>query len=181
MTTTNEFDSMLWRALLVGGIITAAIGAALAFWPDIAITLIGWLVAIQFVILGLVFMVGKTITGEGAGSVILGIILGAIGIWVGVIAFRNPTGVVAILTFIIGAGWFIGGVVEVFDAIANKDTPARGWVMLLGAISAAAGLLLLFYPVESAATLAVLTGIVMIIVGIARVIQAFQVKGQLGA
>ena len=181
MSTTSEFDSMIWRALLVGGIITTAIGAVLTFWPDIAITLIGWLVAIQFVILGLLFMIGRTITGEGAGSVILGIILGAIGIWVGVIAFRNPTGVVAILTFIIGAGWFIGGVVEVFDAISDKDTPARGWVMALGVISALAGLVLLVDPVESAATLAVLTGIIMLIVGIARIIQSFQVKGQLGA
>ena len=75
MSTTSEFDSMIWRALLVGGIITTAIGAVLTFWPDIAITLIGWLVAIQFVVLGLLFMIGRTITGEGAGSVILGIIL----------------------------------------------------------------------------------------------------------
>ena len=181
MTTTNDLDRMMWRALLVGGIITAAIGAVLTFWPDLAIDLIGWLVALQFIFLGVAFMIGRTISGESTGSVILGIILGAVGIWVGVIAFRNPTEVVAILTFIIGAGWFIGGVVEVFDALFDRETPARGWVMVLGVISALAGLVLLFYPVESAATLAVLTGIIMLIIGVARIIQAFQVKGQLGA
>lgn len=181
--TTSQADvgRMLWRSILVGGIITLAIGAFLTFAPDTAVDILGWLVALQFIVLGGAFMIGRIITGESTGSVILGVILGALGIWVGLIAFRNPTETIAILTFIIGAGWFISGVVEMFEAIFDSETPARGWVIALGLISAVAGLVLLFYPVESAVTLAVFTGIVMLIIGVARIVQAFQIKGELGA
>lgn len=180
MTTEAEAGRLIWRSILVGGIVTVAIGAFLTFLPDTAVDLLGWLVALQFIVLGGAFMVGRVITGESTGSVIFGIILGALGIWVGLIAFRNPTETIAILTFIIGAGWFISGVVEMFEAMFDGDTPARGWVIVLGAISAIAGLVLLFYPVESAVTLAVFTGVVMLIIGIARIIQSFQVKSSLG-
>lgn len=181
MATESEVGRLLWRSILVGGIVTLAIGAFLTFAPDTAVDLLGWLVALQFIVLGGAFMIGRVITGESTGSVIFGIILGALGIWIGLIAFRNPTEVIAILTFVIGAGWFISGVVEMFEATFDRDTPARGWVIVLGAISAIAGLVLLFYPVESAVTLVVFTGIVMLIIGVARIVQAFQVKGTIGA
>ncbi len=180
MTIEAEASRLIWRSILVGGIVTVLIGAFLTFFPDTAVDLLGWLVALQFIVLGGAFMVGRVIAGSSAGSVIFGIILGALGIWVGLIAFRNPTETIAILTFIIGAGWFISGVVEMFEAIFDGDTPARGWVIVLGILSAVAGLVLLFYPVESAVTLTVFTGIVMLIIGIARVIQSFQVKSTLG-
>lgn len=180
MTTEAQLGSMLWRSILVGGLITLAIGAFLTFAPDTAVDLLGWLVALQFIILGGAFMIGRIITGESTGAVIFGVILGALGIWIGLIAFRNPTETIAILTFVIGAGWFISGVVETFEALFDKATPARGWVIILGLISAIAGLVLLFYPVESAVTLTVFTGVVMLIIGVARIVQAFQVKGQLG-
>lgn len=178
--TTDEAGRLLWRAVLVGGVLTLAIGAFLAFWPDLALTAIAWLVALQFILLGAAFLIGRLVAGESTGSVILGVVLGAAGIWVGVIAFRNPTALIAVLTFVIGAGWFISGVVEAIEAVADGETPARGWVIVLGLISAAAGLVLLFYPVESAATLAVITGVFMLVVGVARVVMAFRIKGELG-
>lgn len=180
MTTTTSPDTMLWRAILVGGLLTIAIGAALTFWPDISLQVIGWLVAIQFVLVGAAFLVGRVITGGSTGSVMLGIVLGALGIIIGVWAFRNPDTTVAILTFLVGAGWFIGGVVEAIEATADRETPARGWVIALGVISALAGLVLLFYPLASALALAIFTGVLMLVLGIARVIQAFQIKGALG-
>lgn len=181
MTTEADFDRMLWRWFLIGGLITIGIGAVLAFYPDLAITAIGWLVGLQFLVVGAAFLLGRAITGENIGQVMLGVLLGALGIWVGLVAFRNPEGVVAVLTFIIGAGWFISGVVEAVDGIVDRDRNGRGWVVAMGLVSVAAGLVLLFYPVESARTLAVFTGIVMLVLGTFRVVGAFQLKRALGA
>ena len=66
------------------------------------------------------------------------------------------------------------------EATADRETPARGWVIALGVISALAGLVLLFYPLASALALAIFTGVLMLVLGVARVIQAFQIKGALG-
>lgn len=180
MTTNADLDRALWRWLLIGGLLTIAIGAWLAFWPASAIVAFGWLVAIQFIITGVAYLLGRSLTGDNIGQVLLGVLLGALGIFVGLVAFRNPTAVVVVLTFLIGAGWFISGVVEAVDAAFDRGGRARGWRVISGLISAVAGLVLLFYPVTSSVTLAVFTGIVMLVIGVARVIAAFRMKQQLG-
>lgn len=180
MATNVDLDRALWRWLLIGGLLTVVIGAWLAFWPASAITAFGWLVAIQFIIAGAAFLLGRSLTGENLGQVLLGVLLGALGIFVGLVALRNPTETVVVLTFLIGAGWFISGVVETVDAAFDRGGRARGWRAIAGLLSAVAGLVLLFYPVSSAVTLAVFTGVVMLVLGIARVIGAFQIKRTLG-
>lgn len=58
----------------------------------------------------------------------------------------------------------------------ESELPGRGWYVAAGIVSVIAGLVVLVWPFESIAVLTLATGIWLIIIGIAQVIEAFQTR-----
>jgi uncharacterized membrane protein HdeD (DUF308 family) len=54
--------------------------------------------------------------------------------------------------------------------------PGRGWAIFFGAISTIAGVVMLAYPMDSLATLALVVGIWLIFVGVMEVISGFGMR-----
>jgi uncharacterized membrane protein HdeD (DUF308 family) len=83
---------------------------------------------------------------------------------------------VALLAVVIGLYWLISGVMSIYVAISNRALPHRGWAFGLGALGMAAGIVVLSYPVQSAAAITRLLGIWLVLIGVVELTLAFVVR-----
>ena len=61
-------------------------------------------------------------------------------------------------------------------ALSEQDLPGRGWYVVLGLMSAAAGVVVLVLPFDSIFLLALISGVSLVILGVIRTGQAFQIR-----
>ena len=177
MAVTNE--QLMWRWGLIGGAISIVLGIVIIAWPKQTLLVIAIIFGIQLIIWGLMLIVSRALLHEGAGSLILGIIGGVLAIMAGIATFRVPGRTVVILAIILGAAWLVAGLFEAIEAIANSDMEHRGWVLFVGTVTALAGIILMSSPVQSAGALAIISGIMMIVMGGVRVVGALQHRSAL--
>ena len=119
---------------------------------------------------------GAPATGHsGMGRVGLAV-FGAAAVVVGGILLFNPYTAAKTLALFIGLALLIGGLLEI---AAGWDSGRRVASLVLGAVLIVGGLLTLFWPGPTLWTIAVLTGISLLIHGIGRVAMAFAARAQL--
>ena len=76
----------------------------------------------------------------------------------------------------IGVGFIFRGVATAVSAISDPAMPGRGWEIFIGVISLVAGVVMLASPFESIATLTVVVGIWLIVIGVFEVVSAFGIR-----
>ena len=97
-------------------------------------------------------------------------------ILVGILCLRHIFQTVAVLALILGIYWVIVGTLEFFSGVFVKDLPHRGWTIFIGALGFIAGLVVLFQPAISLATLAWVLGIWLIVYGAVEIVVSFGVR-----
>jgi uncharacterized membrane protein HdeD (DUF308 family) len=103
-------------------------------------------------------------------------LFGAAAVVVGVFLLFNPFAAVRTLALLLGLSLVIGGCLEI----------ALGWAsgrrtsgILLGAVLIVGGLLAAFWPEATVWTLAVLTGVSLLIHGLTRIVLAFAARAEI--
>jgi uncharacterized membrane protein HdeD (DUF308 family) len=76
----------------------------------------------------------------------------------------------------IAVGFVFRGVATTVSAISDPTLPGRGWNIFVGIISLIAGVVVLASPFESLATLALVVGIWLIVIGVMEVVTAFGIR-----
>ena len=102
--------------------------------------------------------------------------LGILLIVVGIIAIGTP--LMATLAMNIFIGWmlaFIGGA-EVVHAFSSQGWGGFLWQLMIGALTAFAGLFMVFYPLRGAVTLTLVLAIWLIVSGVMRIILGFGLR-----
>jgi len=93
----------------------------------------------------------------------------------GVIVIANPIVSVATLAIVLGVLlgvlWIFEGVVAI---VQSGDVPSHGWAIFFGIVSILAGISVLFIPIWSAAALFWIAGIGLIVLGIVQIVRAFR-------
>jgi uncharacterized membrane protein HdeD (DUF308 family) len=109
------------------------------------------------------------------GRIILAV-LGVAALVVGVVLLLNPDVAAHTLALLIGLGLVLGGCLE----IAGRDATgtSRAGSVAVGVVLVVGGLVAAFWPSISLWTLAVITGISLLLHGIGRIFLAFSVRGQ---
>ena len=69
-----------------------------------------------------------------------------------------------------------GGVAEAASAISDEDTPGRWWMVFVGVVTVIGGIVLLAYPISSLATLMLVVGVWLVVIGIFEIIAAFGIR-----
>jgi uncharacterized membrane protein HdeD (DUF308 family) len=115
--------------------------------------------------------VGKSYSGAPAaghsGSARTGmIIFGVVAVGVGIFLLFNPFAAVRTLALLLGLSLVIGGCLEI---VSGWDSHRRASSLLLGAVLVVGGVLAAFWPEVTVWTLAVLTGVSLLVHGIARI------------
>jgi len=163
-------------ALGIGGIISLIIGLMMTFWPDKSAVALAWLFGLYWLIAAVAYLgIAIFAAGKKAGARILNIVLGLVMLIASLIVLFNPAESARVLgTFIgilIGILWVIQGV---FALVQSGDARSRVWAIIFGIISIVAGIALCFSPLIGIQILFVISGIVLILLGIVQIIHAFQ-------
>ncbi len=158
--------------LIIGGIL-ALINP---FAASLAVTT---LVGIFFTAGGVVQM-WATFTDKDmtTGQKIWSAIMALLGIVVGVWLMANPLRGMVSLTLVVGALFFVTGLVRIFTAFGHFEDSAMRWVMILsGAASVIIGLIIFFnFAAAAASFLGILLGIQLLFEGIGLIAMSFAIK-----
>ncbi len=162
-----------WWLLTVFGVITVAFGVLLTFKPGKSVHTIAVIIGIWLLILGVVRLIQAIgASGERTGFVIVGLLA----IVIALILLHHTTTTVAVLGFIVGIFWTIGGVSELFHGFSADDGAVSWPTVILGLIATVIGILCLVYPSLSLSIICVIVGLGMIVYGIVEIAASLQLR-----
>lgn len=93
-----------------------------------------------------------------------------------VLCFRSLADSILLLAIWIGVGFIFRGVATAVSAISDPTLPGRWWEIIIGVISLVAGIVLIASPFESVATLAIVVGIWLVVIGVFEIVSSFGIR-----
>ncbi|MDH6245790.1 HdeD family acid-resistance protein [Mycobacterium sp. OTB74] len=172
------FIHRVWSSTVLFGVLAIILGVLILAWPGLSIVTAAAVFGVYLVVSGVVMIFAAFSLPASAGSKFLSVLSGAISIILGVLAFRHfgEGYAILLLAIWIGIGFIFRGVSAFAAALADKHFPGRGWAIFFGIISGIAGIVVLAYPFDSIATLALVTGVWLIVLGITEVIGGLSMR-----
>ena len=166
-----------WGWVLAYGILTVLAGVAVLAWPSETLLVIAVLFGVQLIISGIFRFVGALASDDLTGGTrVMLALLGVLSIIIGLWAVRHAVLTLVALIVFLGIFWVINGLIEIFTALSHRDVPDRGWSVLMGVLSAIAGIIVLAYPGLTLVGLAVILGIWLLVFGIMEITAAFRIR-----
>ena len=163
-----------WGLVLSFGILSVILGLFAIFLTGPTIVTVAILFAIQLFISGIFAIVRAFAHDVDTAGRILSLIIGILGVIVGFALLREPFQSVIVIAFVIGIYWVAHGIIELVGAFSSKE--GRNWAIFLGIVSIIAGFIILEYPIASIATLALVVGIWLVILGVMEIFAAFRLR-----
>ena len=183
MTTTSIANPLreMWVPQLLMGVVALVLGVLLLVWPGVSILAASVLLGVYLVASGIAQVIlafGLELSG---GYRVLWFITGALSLILGVLAFRHfgQGSAVLLLAIWIGVGFIFQGVAATTIAISNKELPGRGASIFFGVTSVIAGLVVMVWPFDSIVMLALFTGIMLVVIGLAQVVSSIGTRKDL--
>jgi uncharacterized membrane protein HdeD (DUF308 family) len=166
-----------WGWVLFFGIVTVLAGLFALVWPGRTLQVIAVLFGIQLVVAGIFrFVTALAVDEASGGTRVLLALLGVLSFIVGLYALRNVLVTIAALALLLGIFWIVNGAVETFAALSDRGMQGRGWTIFMGLLSIVAGVVVLIYPGISLATLAIVLGFWLIVLGVMEIVAAFRIR-----
>ena len=166
----------LWKSTLLSGILAVILGILVLTWPGITILVAAIFFGAYLLVTGFAQVVFAFSLDVSAGGRVLLFISGAAALILAVLCFRSLQQSILLLAIWIGVGFIFRGVATAVSAISDPTLPGRGWEIFIGVISLVAGIVMLASPFESIATLTVVVGIWLIVIGLFEVVSAFGIR-----
>ncbi|EGD57132.1 HdeD family acid-resistance protein [Gordonia neofelifaecis] len=179
----KELASRTWQSLLGIGIASAILGIIVLIWPGATLLVVSILFGIYLLISG-IFQIAATFgVRESHGWWrVLSFVTGALSILLAFVAFRNIESAVILLAIWVGISWIFRGVAELSVFMDSASgLPGRGWGIFLAIVTVVAGGILIIWPISSVATLTVVAGIMLVVVGVVEIIEAFALRSKVNA
>ncbi|UGS27395.1 DUF308 domain-containing protein [Microbacterium resistens] len=164
--------------LAVSGVIALLSGLAILIWPAKSAVVVTGIFGVFLVIAGLVYIgLGLFTSGMGRGWARAGhVLLGALYVTAGVVAFLNPEagtlGLALVVAIFIGVSWIFDGIVSL-SLLGTDGT--KVWTLLYALLSIAAGVVVLFSPLFAAVVLWWVLGISLVAIGLVQIIRAITI------
>ena len=183
MTTTETPHLLreLWVPQLLMGTAALVLGVLVLVWPGVSILAAAVLLGLYLVASGIAQVVmafGMEVSG---GYRVLLFITGALSLALGILAFRHfgQGYAVLLLAIWIGVAFIFQGVAAIAIAISNRELPGRGWAIFFGVLSVIAGVIVLAWPFDSLGVLALVTGIMLVLIGLTEIFSSFGTSNDL--
>lgn len=166
-----------WGWILAFGIITIAVGIAALAWPGRTLVVVAILFGIQLIVMG-IFRFANAFAAEdvSGGNRILLALLGVLSLIIGLYAVRHVLITLLALAVLFGIFWIVSGAIELFMALSHRETPHRGWNIVMGVISVLAGFIVLVYPGISLLALAVVLSVWLVVFGVMEISIAVRIR-----
>ncbi|MEU8900468.1 HdeD family acid-resistance protein [Nocardia sp. NPDC048505] len=174
----HQLARSAWQSVLVTGILSIVLGILVLIWPGPTLVVAGILFGIYLIVSGILQMVAAFGTHASAGLRVLAFVSGAVSFALAFFCFRSIGNSVLLLAIWIGVSWLFRGITLLAAAISDSDMPSRGWQIFYGIVLAIGGGVLISWPIESIATLTIVTGWWLIFLGVFEVFGSFQIRSQ---
>jgi uncharacterized membrane protein HdeD (DUF308 family) len=166
-----------WGWVFAYGVLTLIAGVFVLAWPGETLLVLAVLFGVQLIVSGIFRFVAALASEDLTGGTrVLLALLGVLSIIIGLWAVRHVLLTLLALTVFLGIFWVVNGVIDIFSALAHREMPARGWSVLMGALSAIAGIIVLAFPGLTLLGLAVILGIWLLAFGIMEMMAAFRIR-----
>lgn len=176
---TGELKTLasLWWMPLVRGILLILFGILMYMQPGVTLLSLIFFLGIYWIVDG-IFSLIEGVRGHGERSRTWMIIGGILSILAGIIIVGNPivAGIVSgtFVIYLIGFAAIVSGVMMIF---AGRDGEWTWWGLIMGILYVIFGILIIFNPFLSLASLIWLMPIWAIVTGIFAIVLAFQLRG----
>lgn len=167
--STGVSDRSLRLAI---GTVAVIVGIVLLVWPEATVTVLAILLAIDFLLVGLVLLTTSIALEGTAGEKVLGALLAILAMLAGVAMLGRPLHAAAVIVVVVGAFWVVGGVLEFFLGLFGGGGP-RWLVVLNGLISLGFGIVMLSWPGPTLSVLIWLIGLWSVAAGLVWLIRGF--------
>ncbi|WP_035719478.1 HdeD family acid-resistance protein [Gordonia shandongensis] len=177
----TEVAHRTWQSLLGIGVVSVLLGVIVLVWPAPTLLVAAILFGAYLLVSG-VFQIAATFGVQAVSGWwrLLTFISGVISVGLGFVAFRNIAASVVLLAIWIGIGWVFRGCANLAVAVdMPKGTPGRGWAIFLGALTLIAGGVLVTSPIDTIGTLVVVSGVMLVAVGVSEIVNALALRSQL--
>jgi uncharacterized membrane protein HdeD (DUF308 family) len=174
----NTLGQQLSKWKLGAGVLAVLLGAIVLAWPDPTILVASTLFGVYLLVTGLVeLFVAFTLPWSAATRVMV-FISGALSLVLAILSFRHFGDVYAVLllSLWIGISFVFQGISGVAAGIGERQMPGRGWDIVLGVLCVIAGVVVLVWPFDSIGVLTIVTGVWLVISGLVKVVQSFQIR-----
>jgi uncharacterized membrane protein HdeD (DUF308 family) len=171
-------ESKLWKFAMIGGALSAVLGALILAWPGASILVASTLFGVYLLVSGFAGVAMSFTLPESAGMRVMLFISGVLSVILAVLCLRNfgnPYPVL-LLSIWIGVSFIVQGFSIVAVAISYKALPSRGWYGVLGVLSVIAGGVVLAWPWDSIAVLTLYAGIWLVVMGVVQIVQGFVMR-----
>jgi uncharacterized membrane protein HdeD (DUF308 family) len=167
-----------WKGSLVAGVLTAILGGMVLAWPGPSILVASVLFGVSLLVIGFTEVFLAFTLPRSAAARILWFIAGALSVVMAILSFKHfgEGYAVLLLSVWIGVSFIFLGVSEVAVAGSLPALPGRGWYIVLGIISVIAGGVVLAWPFDSIVMLTFISGVWLVVIGVAQIVQAFQIR-----
>lgn len=164
-----------WTLLLAVGVLTLLLGLACLIWTDKTVTVLAVLFGFYLLVSG-IFQVTQSFS-HSANRALLAI-SGILGIILAVYMFKavSHDREAELLALFIGLAWLLRGITELIVGLQAKGVEGRGWLITGGLLMILGAIVVFVYPNLAVGTLVVVTGIMLIVLGVSEIVGALQVK-----
>lgn len=182
---TAAFDASLrrsawaqaWQVVMVAAVATFVLGLILLIWPKATLVVVAALIGAALLVTGVIRLIrGFTEDGASGGTRAAYILIGLLAALAGLYCLRHISVTVVLLAFIVGVFWTLHGLVDLIVAATSGPGSGRGLRALAGALSLAAGLIVMFWPTISLTVLVVVIGIWLLVYGLILGLMAWEVR-----
>lgn len=166
----------LWKATLLTGILAVILGVLVLVWPGITILVAAILFGVYLLVTGIWQVVLAFSLRSTVGGRVLLFIGGAAAVILAVLCFISLQNSIQLLAIWIGIGFIFRGVATAMSAFGDRSLPGRIWEIILGVVSVIAGIIMFVAPAEGLTAIALMTGIILIVLGVVDIITAFGIR-----
>ena len=164
------------KSIIASSILTLVVGVMLAIYPGNTLSLIGKVIGVALMIIGVsqvvIFFKNEKEDRVANTSFALGIILFAMGLYV----FINDKSLTNVFTTIIGLLICIKSIYKIQLAISLKNYSSTWkYNLVSGLIVLSMGLIIIFYPIETASTILRVIGVILIVSSVYEIIESLVV------
>lgn len=176
-TAMRTFFTSMWRTILLRGLASLVFGVLAFFYPQITVAVVVTIFGIYALVDGLLGVWG-VYRGSKDGRSVPSLLTALAGIVAGLICLLAPQFATTYVLLLIGLWNVAAGLLQVVGAIVLRKEIEQAWLMALGgAIGAALGALIMFYPASAAVGIVWIIAATAVLVGLVLVVFALKLRG----
>lgn len=158
------------------GAVAVIFGIIALIWPGVTVLALAFVFGVYAIVDGVGALISAFRPGDMTHRVAYGL-AGVLGLVAGVIVLAWPTITVLVLATLVGLWAVVTGIAEIIAAVRlRRQIHGEAFLIIAGAVSAIAGILILIHPIAGALGIAILVGIFAIVYGIVLLSLGFRLR-----